>query len=133
MSSTASSGTDGRPSIHVPGCPASFAELGAGYGRLGYVVLEALPESKYTILDIPPALYLSQRYLTAFFPERPAFRFRPFRSYEAIAEEFEAASLRFLAPHQLELLPAKSFDYFVNISSFAARDDDGANRELLQP
>lgn len=109
-------GPEGMP---APGAgPVAFAEVGAGYGRLAYVVLKAVPSASYCIVDIPPALYLSQRYLTTLFPDVPAFRFRPFRDYAAVAGEFESARLRFLAPHQLELLPAKSFDYFINISSF---------------
>lgn len=98
--------------------PAAFAEVGAGYGRLAYVVLKAVPSASYCIIDIPPALYVAQRYLTTLFPELPAFRFRPFRTYAEVAAEFESSQLRFLAPHQLELLPARSFDYFINISSF---------------
>jgi putative sugar O-methyltransferase len=106
-------GPDGVPASAAP----SFAELGAGYGRLGYVILKAIPEASYTVIDIPPALYLSQRYLTELFPELPAFRFRPFSSYADIRSEFESASIRFLAPHQAEMLPRKSFDYFINVSS----------------
>ena len=96
----------------------AFCEIGAGYGRFAYVVLRSVPNVTYTIVDIPPALYLSQRYLTTLFPEMKAFRFRRFSRYEDVAAEFEGARIRFLAPHQLELLPAKTFDYFINISSF---------------
>jgi putative sugar O-methyltransferase len=106
-------GPDGVPSTAAPAC----AELGAGYGRLAYVILKALPGATYTIIDIPPALYLSQRYLTELFPELPAFRFRPFSSFAEVEREFDAAVIRFLAPHQAEMLPVKSFDYFINISS----------------
>ena len=98
--------------------PASFAEVGAGYGRLAHVILKAVPSATYCIIDILPALYLSQRYLTTLFPDLPAFRFRPFRSYREIRTEFESSRIRFIAPHQLEQLPARSFDYFINISSF---------------
>jgi putative sugar O-methyltransferase len=108
-------GPEGLPS--KPG-PVSFAEVGAGYGRLAYVILKAVPAATYTIVDIPPALYLSQRYLTTLFPDLPAFTFRSFTRYSDVAAEFEAARIRFIAPHQLELLPEKSFDYFINISSF---------------
>lgn len=97
--------------------PPSFAELGAGYGRVGYVLMKAVPAATYTVIDIPPALYLSQRYLTSIFADVPAFRFRSFKRYDDVASEFEGARLRFLAPHQLELLPEKAFDYFINISS----------------
>jgi len=93
------------------------AELGAGYGRLAYVFLHALPAASYCIIDVPPALYISQRYLTTVYPNRRAFLARPFRNYDEIRQEFENAQLRFLFPHQLELLPLKSFSFFINISS----------------
>lgn len=107
------------PDGEVPdgGRGVGIAELGAGYGRLAYVFLSALPLISYCIIDIPPALYLSQRYLTTLFPDTPVFRFRPFTSYADVSSEFEASRIRFLAAHQLELLPPRVFDYFVNISS----------------
>jgi putative sugar O-methyltransferase len=108
-------GPDGTTPPHL--ARPVFAELGAGYGRLAYVILKALPHASYCIVDIPPALYLSQRYLTTLFPDVRTFSFRPFTSYGDVAVEFEASRLRFLAPHQLELLPPRSFDYFINISS----------------
>ncbi len=93
------------------------AELGAGYGRLGHVFLSSLAKSTYCVIDIPPALYVSQRYLTELFPDRKAFLFREFQSFEDVREEFEASSLRFIAGHQIELLPPDLFDVFLNISS----------------
>lgn len=107
-------GPTGLPGTTAP----AFAEIGAGYGRFAWLVLTSVPGATYTIVDIPPALYLSQRYLTTLFPEMPAFRFRPFHTYADVAAEFEASRIRFIAPHQFELLPAKSVDYVVNISSF---------------
>jgi putative sugar O-methyltransferase len=95
----------------------NVVELGAGYGRLGYVFLKALPASTYCIIDIPPALNIAEHYLTSIFPEERIFRFRPFKQYEGIEEEFKASRIRFLAAHQIEMLPDKQFDLFVNISS----------------
>jgi putative sugar O-methyltransferase len=109
-------GPEGLPPADLPS--PVFAEIGAGYGRLAYVILKSVPGARYCIVDIPPALYLSQRYLTTLFPELPAFRFRPFASYAEVATQFESSRIRFIAPHQLELLPPKSVDYFINISSF---------------
>ncbi len=94
-----------------------IAELGAGYGRLGQVYLSALPNASYCVIDIPPALYVSQRYLSELFPDQPVFKFREFDSYEDVRTEFEASRIRFLAAHQIELLPADQFDLFVNVSS----------------
>ncbi len=95
----------------------NIAELGAGYGRLSYAFLQAKPKAKYTIIDIPPALFISQEYLSQLYPREKIFRFRPFASYKEIKREFESARIRFLMPQQMEYLPDKSFDLFLNISS----------------
>lgn len=94
-----------------------IAELGAGYGRLGHVYLSAVPNASYCIIDIPPALYVAQRYLTEVFPDQTVFKFREFASFEEVRSEFENSRLRFLSAHQIELLPPDQFDLFVNISS----------------
>jgi putative sugar O-methyltransferase len=93
------------------------AELGAGYGRTAFVFLRALPSCTYTNVDIPPALNVSEEYLTRVFPHERVFRFRPFKRYEEIQAEFESSRIRFLAAHQIALLPPKRFDLFLNISS----------------
>jgi putative sugar O-methyltransferase len=95
----------------------TICELGAGYGRNAYVFLSALKQTKYIIVDIPPALYVSQRYLSKLFPERRIFQFRRFDAFSEIADEFRAADIVFVLPHQAELLPPKSVDLFLNISS----------------
>jgi putative sugar O-methyltransferase len=99
------------------GASPSICEIGGGYGRLGFMFSKALPKSSYCIVDIPPSLYLSQRYLETVLPDEKVFRFRPFTRFEDVREEFESARIRFLAASQIELLPPKSFDYFVNVSS----------------
>ncbi|OGE33572.1 hypothetical protein A3D83_01210 [Candidatus Daviesbacteria bacterium RIFCSPHIGHO2_02_FULL_41_10] len=95
----------------------NIAEIGAGYGRLGYVLLKVLPGSSYCIIDIPPALFISQNYLSKVFPKEKIFKFRPFKSFKEIKKEFEESSIKFLMPHQIRLLPRKYFDLFINISS----------------
>jgi putative sugar O-methyltransferase len=97
--------------------PVDICELGAGYGRLAYLTLKALPDSTYCIVDIPPALYVAQRYLSELFPGERVFGFRPFERFEDVRQEFESSRIRFLAAPQIELLPPKMFDYFVTISS----------------
>ena len=95
----------------------TIMELGPGYGRTAYVWLSMLPTCRYVLVDIPPALYVAQRYLTAVFPERRIFAFRPFDDFESVRADFNDASIVFLTPNQLELLPDKSIDLFINISS----------------
>ena len=108
-------GADGGPI--AAGIPIEVMELGAGYGRLAHVVLAASSGVSYTIVDVPPALYLSQRYLTNVHPEVRTFRFREWDDFEDVRSEYAQARIRFLLPHQAELLPSKAVDYFVNISS----------------
>jgi putative sugar O-methyltransferase len=99
-------------------------EIGAGYGRLAHVFLAAAPNVRYTIVDVPPALAVSQAYLSTIFAGERLFRFRPFSSFDEIADEFLDARIRFLLPHQAEQVPSRSVDQVVNISSFheMARD-----------
>ncbi|HLL73711.1 MAG TPA: putative sugar O-methyltransferase [Pyrinomonadaceae bacterium] len=101
----------------APGEPVRVGELGAGYGRNAYVFLKALPNCKYVVVDIPPALYVSQHYLSSVFPGKRVFKFRCFESFAEVEDEFMASDIAFLLPHQAEMLPAKSLDLFVNISS----------------
>ena len=101
----------------TPAAATTICELGAGYGRDTYVFLKTLPNCRYIIVDIPPALYISQQYLTQLFPEKKVFRFREFDPDAATLAELGTAQLAFLLPHQAAMLPAKSVDLFINISS----------------
>jgi len=93
------------------------AELGAGHGRIGNLLLRIIENIQVVIIDIPPALYISQWYLSNLFPERRVFKFRDFSSYKEIQKEFEESSIAFLTPNQIEHLRENTFDLFINISS----------------
>jgi putative sugar O-methyltransferase len=93
-------------------------EIGAGYGRDAFVVLSLHPGVQYTIVDIPPALWIAQRYLSSVFRDRKVFTVRDFSSYEEVRQEMEEASIVFLLPHQVDMLPDRHFTASLNISSF---------------
>ena len=95
----------------------TILELGPGYGRTAYVFLTLQPGCRYILVDIPPALYVAQCYLSTVFEDRRIFSFRPFDRFEQVRDELEQADIIFLTPNQLELLHDKSVDLFVNISS----------------
>jgi putative sugar O-methyltransferase len=97
--------------------PRGVLELGGGYGRVAWVFLEEFPHARYVLCDIPPALAVAQRYLTELFPDRRAFRFRPFDDGALVAEELAQAQIAFLTPNQLALLDPLDVELFVNISS----------------
>ncbi len=105
----------------------TICELGAGYGRNAYVFMKALPNCKYIVIDIPPALYVSQHYLTSVFRDKNIFAFRPFDLFSDVKKEFNDADIAFLLPHQAEMLPEKSVDLFINISSLHEMKIDQIN------
>lgn len=94
----------------------TVGELGAGYGRLGHLV--SLTGRRYLIFDIPPALHLSQWYLSSLFPEKKVFRFRHFQTFEDIRNELAECDLGFFSSNQLEKFPPQYFDLLTTISTF---------------
>ena len=108
-----------------------IVEVGAGYGRLGYVLLNAL-ECQYVVFDIPPSLYVSQWYLSELFPNKRIFRFRHFDLFEEIAEELAQSDIAFFSANQIELIPEGYFDIGVNISSLHELKPDQIDNMLHQ-
>lgn len=100
-------------------CPldkfSTIIEIGAGSGRTAFAFLTLAPKAKYVIVDFPPALYLSQTYLSAVFPEKKVMKFRPFSSFEEVAEEYRQADIVFFMPDQLDKLPDQSADLFLAV------------------
>lgn len=92
-------------------------EIGAGYGRNAHVVMSLHPQVRYFFVDVPPSLYVAQKYLTMLFPDRPAFPVQDFESFSEVREAIEKASLVFLLPHQLKFMPDDFFDLSISISN----------------
>lgn len=103
-----------RPAIRTRG---TILELGAGYGRNAFVILSLHPNIKYVVIDIPPALWIAERYLSSIFPEKRIFRYRDFEKFDDIADEYEHADIAFLLSSQISTLPLDSVDLVINISS----------------
>lgn len=102
---------------HVDLAGETVIELGGGYGRLAWLLLEAQPDLRLISVDIPPALAIAQEYLTRLHPSLPAFRFRHFDAWDDVASEISAARLVFLTPNQLDMAPPLGARLFVNVSS----------------
>lgn len=93
---------------------ATVVELGPGYGRLGWLLLSVVSGIRYIGVDIPPALAISQEYLSRLFPDLTTVRFR--RGSEHLAA-LPGARLAFLTPNQLDEIPPLQADLFITISS----------------
>ena len=94
----------------------TFAEIGAGYGRLS-AVARAATGCRLWIVDIPPALAVAEWYLPTIFPEARVFRWRPFGTWEEIQDEVEGCQLAFFTVDQLPKLPSKSVSVFATVSA----------------
>ncbi|MCW4117008.1 putative sugar O-methyltransferase [Aurantimonas sp. MSK8Z-1] len=110
----------------------SVLELGAGYGRLAHAILNTQRVKRYVIVDIPPALYASQWYISTLFPDLKVFTFRPFDSWDAVREEAEAADVLCLLPHQIEQLPDGFVDIALTVSSLHEMLPQQADNYLQQ-
>jgi SAM-dependent methyltransferase len=98
-------------------------EIGAGYGRLAYLFRVLFPDVEYSIVDIPPALAISRRYLEAEFgPEDVAVDFW------GRAEGLPTAPIRLHTPDALDRFPDARFDLIINISSFDEMDPETVAR-----
>jgi len=97
--------------------PSTILELGAGYGRNAYTILSLRPQAKYVVVDIPPALWVAERYLSAIFPDKRIFRYRDFDRFDSIADEYLKAQIVFVLASQLSSIPPESVDLIINISS----------------
>jgi putative sugar O-methyltransferase len=96
----------------------TIADLGAGCGRDASVFIRLLPGlRKYLIIDIAPALAIAERYLSELFPREKIFKFRPFKDFSEVKEEFKKSKILFFLPNQIELLPDNIVDLFINVSS----------------
>jgi hypothetical protein len=107
-----------RPSLEpTPADPRPIlAEIGAGYGRLGYVAMRAQP-LRYWIFDIPPALTIAEWYLPRTMKDAKVFRWRPFSHWDEVAEEALSADLAFFTIDQLPLVPDRTIRSFAAISA----------------
>ncbi|MEO8260446.1 MAG: putative sugar O-methyltransferase [Acidobacteriota bacterium] len=88
-------------------------EIGAGYGRLAFLFSSMFPDIEYSILDIPPALAISQHYLTSIFGAAA--------TSDGLDDDGGSAArrrIRFMLPHRLAEIPDGHFDLVINISAF---------------
>jgi putative sugar O-methyltransferase len=94
-------------------------DLGAGWGRMGYVLKKANPKCVYVVCDLPEALLVSSSYLPRILPEET---FHSFTASQAVsrfdADTFRNGEIFFLGAEDLERIADKSVDFFINIGGF---------------
>lgn len=104
-------------------------ELGAGHGRLAEIFGRST-NYRHFIFDITPALYVSQWYISALFPNEKVFKFRPFDDFEEIRDELQECRFAFFTSNQIEKIPKDYFNLFINMNSLAEMRLDQINNFL---
>jgi len=107
-----------------------IAELGAGSGRLAQVYMQT-QQGKYCIFDIPPALNISEWYLSNVFSDKTIFHFRSFDKFEDIREELEKSDICFFTANQLKKFPEGYFDVVISISNLPEMTTEQVNLYLI--
>jgi len=107
------------------------ADLGAGWGRLGHLLVQVNPKIHYVILDIPESLLISSSYLPTLLPHATRSSYLATREFEAFGREtFNDRTLWFLASQDLRRFSTSSVDFIVNIASFQEMPPSDINQYL---
>lgn len=91
-----------------------IADLGGGYGKLGYFILRDLPRGGFLDFDLPETVCLAAYYLMKVWPERPALLYG---EGTLDASALARHDLVFMPSYEIEKLPDRSIDLFVNKNS----------------
>lgn len=98
-------------------------ELGAGHGRLAEI-FGRTTNFRYFIFDITPALFVSQWYIKALFPNEKIFEFRHFDDFAEISDELQECRFAFFTSNQIEKLPSDYLHLFINMNSLGEMQID---------
>ena len=94
-------------------------ELGAGWGRLGFVLRSVNPRAVYVALDLPEVLLVSQNYLPRLLPADLAASYARSRNVDKFSRGvLSEADLWFMGPQDIERFEPGTVDFAVNIASF---------------
>lgn len=98
-------------------------DLGAGWGRIGHVLMQINPELSYCILDLPEVMFVARHRLRELFPERNLIDY-PVVKLTKLTHEFltEKPSLIFGCTQNLLNFEPGSIDLFVSINSIQEMD-----------
>jgi putative sugar O-methyltransferase len=106
-------------------------ELGAGHGRIAEVFGHTT-NYRYYIFDITPALYVSQWYIKAVFPDERIFEFRHFENFDEIRDELQECRFAFFTANQIEKIPDDHLHIFINTTSLMEMRIDQIRNFLSQ-
>jgi putative sugar O-methyltransferase len=99
--------------------PLSVLDLGAGWGRIGYVLKTLNPSLTYIACDIPVSLLVAESYLPTVLPDEPVHGYMDSR-WDSFDHDrlIKDGGIRFCGSHDLPRFEPGAIDMFVNVASF---------------
>lgn len=101
----------------------NILEIGAGSGRTSQAIVTFNKDIKYTICDIPPALFISYERLKNVFKNKKIGLLYSLNEDELI-NEINNYDISFIMPHQLNFLKNKKFDLTIAIDCIHEMDKE---------
>ena len=101
----------------------SILEIGAGSGRTSQAILTFNKDLKYTICDIPPALFISYKRLKNVFRDKKIGLLYSLNEDELI-NEINKYDISFIMPHQLNFFKNKNYDLTIAIDCIHEMDKE---------
>jgi putative sugar O-methyltransferase len=100
--------------------PLVVVDLGAGWGRVGYVLKSVNPNCVYVACDLPEALLVLSTYLPRLLPGERVHTYQENREIVEFSRELliHGGGCRFCGTQDLARFADKSIDIFINIASF---------------
>tara|TARA_B110000285_G_C15107811_1_gene609101 strand:+ start:416 stop:1588 length:1173 start_codon:yes stop_codon:yes gene_type:complete len=99
----------------------SILEIGAGSGRTSQAILTFNDNIKYTICDIPPALYLSYDRLKKVFKNKKIGLLYNL-SEDELNNQINNYDISFIMPHQVDFIKSIKYDLTIGINCFHEMD-----------
>ncbi len=100
--------------------PVVVLDLGAGWGRIGYVLKRVNPRATYIACDLPEALLISSTYLPRLLPDELVHGYEQNRPLDKFTKQALIAGdgMRFCGAQDLERFQPGSIDFLINVASF---------------
>ncbi len=99
----------------------NILEIGAGSGRTSQAILTFNKDLKYTICDIPPALFISYERLKSVYRNKKIGLLYGLKEEELI-NQISNYDISFIMPHQLDFLEGKMFDLTIAVDCIHEMD-----------
>jgi len=114
------------PSIFTD--PVVVVDLGAGWGRIGYVLKKINPKCTYIVIDLPESLILSQSRLPQLLSDETVLKYQEIRGIPLISKDIlKKKGLCFCGTHDLKRFEDYSIDVFINLQSFQEMTEEQVN------